>query len=525
MSYEKLFTPIDLGPVHVKNRIYLAPVQAGLSSGTYGGMTKRYIDYFAERAKGGAGLIITGHVKAERTIDPYPRSFGLVLNERNQLKDYYELCEAVHAYGAKIAVELSAGAGRIADTIADGFIPAAPSAGPMLFFPKANTRELSKEEIQGLVAAYGRAVRNAKRAGFDLVSVHATAYLIDQFLTPAWNHRSDEYGGSLENRMRFMLECIESARAAAGDDYPIMATLTMDAGIEGGKTEEDYLAIAQALEAAGVVALHVRNGSYDNMNMFMAPYTAPKPQCVEQAAKVKAAVGIPVLVEGSLLTPDMCENVLEADQADMVGLARPLLADPQWPRKARAGRADEITPCLRCMQCLGRISKEQSIACSVNPWLSHEGETLLPKSPHSGETVLVVGGGLAGMQAALAAVEFGFKVVLAEESEELGMRMVAECKPNFIEEAKRYRDYLRRRIVQAGADVRLNTQVGFSDVQAADPYGVIFATQGAEETALFTQVAQKRLLVYAIDDTADSRAYIRVNQQAIAAVRAIAQAR
>ena len=270
MKYEHLFAPIDLGPVHLKNRIFMSPMHPNLSESPNGHFTKRYIEYFKERAKNGVGLIMTGHIKAERKIDPYPCAYRFpCLDKADEVKYFAELTDAVHLYGAKIAVELSAGTGRIADSLVDNFIPGSASEVPMLYMPHIKTRELTVEEIQGLVKAYGQAAANAKKAGFDIIYVHASAYLLDQFLTPAWNHRTDEYGGSIENRMRFMMECIDSARAAVGDDFPLMAGFTMDQGIQDGKTEEDCIAIAKALEAKGILALHVRDGAYDTMNLMI----------------------------------------------------------------------------------------------------------------------------------------------------------------------------------------------------------------------------------------------------------------
>lgn len=476
MQYNHLFSPIDIGPIHIKNRIFMSPMHPNLSESPNGHYTKRYIAYFQERAKNGVGLIMTGHVKAERNIDPYPCAYKFpCLDKNDEIKYFKELTEAVHLYGAKIAVELSAGTGRIADSLVDGYIPGSASSVPMLYMPNIKTRELTKDEIKGLVKAYGVAAANAKKAGFDIIYVHASAYLLDQFLTPAWNHRTDEYGGSIENRMRFMMECIDSARAAVGDRFPLIAGFSMEQGIPDGKTEEDCIAIAKALEDKGILALHVRDGAYDTMNLMIPSNMNAKQICVDYAAKIKAAVHIPVLADGALLTPDVCESVISDGKLDMAGIGRPLLADPEWIIKAREGRLEDIRPCLRCMECLNRVSLGLYSGCSVNPVMGREYEGSQGKTQIS-KNVLVIGGGQAGALAALYASQRGHHVTLAESSDNIGGHMLEGSMPSFKSETRVYLEWIKHQLEKSDIDVRTGVVADKAFVDGIHPDAVIVAT-------------------------------------------------
>ena len=476
MKYETLFTPIDLGPLHIKNRIFMSPMHPNLSESPNGHYTKRFIDYFAERAKKGVGLIMTGHVKAERTIDPYPCQYKFPCLDRiDEVKYFAELCDAVHMYGAKIAVELSAGTGRVAPGLADGYVPGAPSEIPMLYVPGVNTRELTKEEIHQLVEAYGVAAGNAKAAGFDAIYVHAHSYLLDQFLTPAWNHRTDEYGGSIENRMRFLMECIDSARKAVGDNYPLIGGFSMDEGVENGKSKEDWIAIAKALEAKGCVALYVKNGSYDVSEKFMPSNISGTCTSIDNAAFLKSAVSIPVITDGALLTPDTCEEVLSSGKIDMAGLGRPLLADPDWVLKAKAQKSEDIRPCLRCMECLNRSMNGLYSVCSVNPVMGRECEQSNEKAAVS-KKVLVIGGGQSGLLSAIYAAERGHQVILAEEKGTLGGHLRESAVPFYKDETRLYMDWIMRQIDKLDIQILTNQKADKTFVDSIAPDSIIICT-------------------------------------------------
>lgn len=472
MKYPKLFTPYKLGPVQLKNRLFQNVGQVALSENERG-ITKRYIDYYAERAKNGVGLMITGHVKTESKLDPYPDLFPSMDKD---YKWFCELTETVHAYGAKIAIQLNPGAGRVADVSTHGVIPGSSSAQPTLYDPNICTYEMSKEEIKERVELYGKAAGKAKAAGFDIIYVNTQAYLIDQFLTPAWNHRTDEYGGSLENRLRFALECIDSVRENVGPNFPIMASISMEQGIEGSKTLEDWIGIAQAFEKKGLIALHMRNGSYD-AGEWMIPattgsYLSETCTPLGNIAKVRPHVNIPIISDGSFLNPDTCEDILEKGLLDMVGVDRPLIADPEWAKKAKEGRPEDIRPCLRCMECMDRFVGGKMIGCAVNPLAGHEGEAYKYR-PTTPKKVLIIGGGHSGMRTALYASERGHDVTIVEKSNVLGGHMLPASASPIKRQYQLYIDWIKRELDKTDVKIIMNTTVDKKFVDDFAPEAIV----------------------------------------------------
>ena len=459
MKYKHLFAPIKLGNVEIKNRLFQSVGELLLSENDRG-FTKRYIDYYAERAKNEVGLFITGHVKMESKLDPYPVAMPSLDRD---FKLFAELCETVHSYGAKIAVEINPGAGRLGDLSANGFIPGAASEGPLLYVPSVNTYELSKDEIKERVRIYGQACATAKAAGFDIIYVNCQAYLNDQFLTPAWNHRTDEYGGSLENRLRFIMEQIDAARETCGENFPIMASISMDQGIPGGKTLDEWIAIAQAFEKKGLVAVHMRNGSYDagefNSDSMTHSYMRPGLSSQGNVDKVKPHVNIPILSDGSFRTPEQCEEVLSEGRLEMVGVDRGLIADPEWAKKARQGRAEDIRPCLRCMECMSRYCENKFIGCAVNPLAGREGEAYKYYPVERKKKVLIIGGGHSGMLTAVYAAKRGHDITIVEKSGELGGHMIQASASPYKHEYRDYIEWLKREVAKSGVKVVMNMTV------------------------------------------------------------------
>ncbi|HZK28234.1 MAG TPA: NAD(P)/FAD-dependent oxidoreductase [Thermoclostridium sp.] len=437
---------------------------------------ERYFEYYKDRAKGGVGLIITTHVKAEKKVDPYPLTYGYAtLDSINQIKYFYEITEMVHRYDAKIAIELSPGTGRLADDALEGKWPVGPSENGLLGNPEIKTRELTKDEIAELVQAYGKAAGLAKQAGFDIIYVHFIAYLGDQFLSSVWNRRTDEYGGSLENRMRFLLECIESTRANVGRDFPLIIGLALDHGFPDGRELGETIEMAKILKGIGIDTLHLRRGSYDNMNLLIPTEYMQDGVSVEYANKVREEVGIQVISDGNIGDPVLANKLIEDNKLDFIGLGRPLLADPEWVNKARTGKKEDIIPCVRCMQCINRVLFGQYAACSVNPVLGNE--YLSPIIPtNKPKDVLIIGGGMAGIQAAIYAKEKGHRVTLIEKSSLLGGHLLEGAIMDHKKEVDAYCKYLVRKIKHSNIDVRYNTPGTKELVQELKPDAVIIAT-------------------------------------------------
>ncbi len=476
MAYDKLFEPAHIGNLKIKNRLVMSPMNTQFSIGEPPVLGERYYEYYKARAKGGVGLIITTHVKAEKNVDTYPLTYGYAtLDSVNQIKYFHEITEIAHRYDAKIAIELSPGTGRLADDALKEKWPVGPSENGLLGNPEIKTRELTKVEIAELIEAYGKAAGLAKQAGFDIIYVHFTAYLGDQFLSSVWNRRTDEYGGSLENRMRFLLECIESARKSAGRDFPLIVGLALDHGFPGGRELDETIEMAKILKGIGIDTLHLRRGSYDNMNLLIPTEYMEDGVSIEYASKVREEVGIQVISDGNIGDPVLANKLLADNKLDFIGLARPLLSDPEWVNKARADKKEDIIPCVRCMQCINRVFFGQYAACSVNPVLGKE--YLSPIIPtNKTKDVLVIGGGMAGMQAAILAQEKGHRVTLVEKSSELGGHLLEGAIMDHKKEVNAYCKYLVRKIKHANIEIRYNTPGTKELVQELKPDTVIIAT-------------------------------------------------
>lgn len=476
MKYTKLFEPANIGPLQLKNRLVMSPMHTGLSEDSDSRFTHRYIEYYKERARGGVGLIITCHVKADKKIDPYPFGYRFpCFDSPSELKFFADLTENVHRFGSKIAIELSPGTGRLADVILENKWPAAPSEVPILSMPHLKTRALTKKEISGLVEAYGEAAGLAKQAGFDVIYVHFLAYIGDQFLSSLWNQRVDEYGGSLQNRMRFLLECIESVRQHVGNDFPLIVGLAMDHGVPGGREVDETIEIARKLQEIGINALHLRRGCYDAMNLLIPTAYMPDAIGIPNAEKVKKAVDIPIIVDGNLGNPDLCEKLLEEKKLDFVGLGRPLIADPQWPNKVKTGKIDDIRPCIRCNQCINRVFLGQYSACAVNPEVGREYETpILPATKV--KRVLVIGGGIAGMMVAKLAADKGHNVTLLEKGAKLGGHLWEAIALPSKKETAAYLKWLNKEVQGSAVQVKTNTVATKEFVQQFKPDAVVVCT-------------------------------------------------
>lgn len=479
MKLEKLFEPGRIGALEIRNRIVMAPMALNYVEYPYQ-PTKRYADCLAERAKGGAGLIITCHVKAESTIDPYPIGFMFPCIDREYtLRNFTELVDAVHIHGVKIMPELSAGTGRHADVPMRDKWPVGASEVPLFINPQLKTRALTLDEIQRLVEAYGEAAARVERAGFDGIEVHCMGgYLIDQFLNPIWNKRTDKYGGDLENRMRFMVECIESAKSKVSSGFTLIARITTDYLMEGVRPPEETIKIAKRLEELGMKALHLSTGCYDTLDWIIPPTYYPQGCGVPYAQPIKKSVNIPVIVDGRIVDPDFAEKLLDEGKTDFIGLGRALLADPCWPKKVREGRTEEIRKCIFCDECLNAIFQFRHAQCSVNPALGREKEYMIVPASKP-KKVAVIGGGPGGMEAARVAALRGHMVTLYEKSDKLGGNLKAASSPTFKAPVRSLIDWLTAEVKKAGVKTELGKEVTARTIEAAKPDTVVVATGAA----------------------------------------------
>jgi len=457
-------------------------------------LSQRDIDFYTARARGGVGLITTSAMHPTRKLEKLTTGEPVVSSVRC-MSWLSELAEAVHDYGAKVAVQLSPGLGR--NAMADECVCA--SALPNFFRPDIICRELTIEEIKQLVKDFEFSCQVISSAGIDLIEIHAhQGYLLDEFMTALWNKRTDEYGGDLDGRLRLPLELIAAAKRGAGANFPITFRFGLTHYLDGGRTIQEGLEIARRLEAAGVDALHIDAGCYETNNRAQPPTTQPLGCNVHLAKMVKEVVGIPVIVVGRLGYPDLAEKVLEEGKTDFIALGRALLADPEWPNKVKEGRLEDIIPCLGCHQgCIERIILRRHVSCAVNPSCGLEKEfTLRPAEKK--KSVLVIGGGPAGMEAARVAALRGHEVTLWEKGYELGGNLIPGAVPGFKHDYRRLINYLTTQIRKLGVTTKLGLEATPELIQAMKP-DVVFIATGATPIVLDIPGIEKEKVTSSVD--------------------------
>lgn len=494
MKYSKLFSPIKIGSITIKNRFAMAPMgPLGLADAN-GGWNQRGIDYYVERAKGGTGLIITGVTffdqvveKQDPTTVPNP-----LYKPVNFVKTSREMTERIHAYGSKIFLQLSGGFGRVTIPTNVGDIPPiAPSAIPHRWLDKT-CRAITVDEIHAIVKQFGEAAFHAKRAGFDGVQIHAVheGYLIDQFAISMFNQRTDEYGGSLENRLRFAKEIVEEIKKTCGDDFPVTLRFSVKSMIkdwrvgalpgehfeEKGRDTEEGLKAAKLLESYGYDALDTDVGTYDAWWWNHPPMYQKKGLYREYCKMVKEVVDIPVFCAGRMDNPDMALEAIENGECDVIDLGRPLLADPDYCNKLRCGKITQIRPCISCHEgCMGRVASYSLLNCAVNPQAARERvnayEPILKK-----KKVLIVGGGVAGCEAARVLAIRGHQPVVYEKGSRLGGNLIPGGAPDFKEDDIALADWYTNELNRLGVHVHLNTELNEEEIKAMDYDTVILAT-------------------------------------------------
>jgi 2,4-dienoyl-CoA reductase-like NADH-dependent reductase (Old Yellow Enzyme family)/thioredoxin reductase len=470
-ALEALFTPGTIGTLSVRNRIHMPPMGTHYATWT-GAVTDRLIAYHAERARGGVGLITVeySYVHPTGRISYY----ALGVHDDALIPGLRRLTSAIHAEGAKVSIQI-AHAGRRGKSAITGTQPMAPS--PMPCIGGEVPRELSPAEIQNVIAWFVQAARRVREAGFDAVTLHlAAGYLLQSFLSPYANRRTDQYGGSLEGRMRLPLEILERVRREVGPEFPVICRLCVDECMEGGLTLAEAQRMAQLLEGAGAAAIDTVAGIPETMYAVGPPMAMPRGWLVAHARAIKAMVRIPVFAVGRINNPLLAEQILREGSADFISMGRPLLADPHLPNKAKEGRLDDICPCIACNEgCFQRLYAQLDVSCVVNPRVGRE-PLFPPEVARQSRSVLVVGGGPAGMMAALTAAARGHQVILCDREARLGGQLVMGDVPPHKEEIRTLRDYLVGQIAKAGVETRLQTTVSEDVIKAIGAEVVIVAT-------------------------------------------------
>ena len=497
MSSENiLFTPLSIGKVSIKNRFAMAPMGPLGLGDEQGGFNQRGIDYYTARARGGTGLIITGVTFVDNTIEEHgmPNCPNSTYNPVQFVRTSREMTERVHAYNARIFLQMSGGFGRVTiPTNLGEFPPVAPSPIQHRWLDKT-CRALTVDEIHELVRDFGEGAYNAKRAGFDGVQIHAVheGYLIDQFAISLFNQRTDEYGGSLENRLRFAREIVEEIKRRCGQDFPVMLRYSpksfikalREGALPGEEFEEKGRDLPEGVEAAkllvsyGYDALDVDVGSYDAWWWSHPPMYQKKGLYMPYAKLVKENVDVPVLCAGRMDDPDMAEGAVNDDVCDIISLGRPLLADPDYVNKLRRGERKCIRPCISCQEgCMGRIQEYSMVNCAVNPQAARERVTAynpVLKAKH----VLVIGGGVAGCEAARVLAERGHKPEIMERSDHLGGNLLAAGAPSFKEDDIALVRWYENEMQRLNVPVHFNAPVDPAS-KLYDEYDAVIVATGA----------------------------------------------
>lgn len=518
MEYKTLFTPMKIGNVEIKNRIVMPPMMLGF--GQFNGKpTEEMMNYYEERAIGGAGLIITEITR----VDDFSGASAfaqLAISHDYHIKPLAEMINRVHSHGAKMFIQLhhpgrqnltlmmgtvplSVGMERVMGSLyGKMFYKLAPSAKKLMeadLLPKVYSpskcdraysaeslnKEMTVKQIKKIIREFILGAKRAKAAGADGVELHAAhGYLIQQFLSPYTNQRTDEYGGSFDKRMKFLLDILKGIKAECGKDFPVIVRLSVDEcykeiGREGvGYTLSDGVRMAKIIEENGADAIDVSSAGYDTYNYWLEPTSFECGWRKYMARAVKDAVKIPVLAANLIRSPEQAESQLEDGTQDFVCLGRPHIADPHWANKVKEGREDEISRCICCLYCMESMQanayKGTHAQCSVNPKLGHEKETL--KVNGNGRSVLVVGAGPAGLMCAKTLAKRGFDVLVAEKQEKTGGQLLLAAAPPKKEKINWLIEDLTHTAQKAGAKIECGVTVDKEMIKKANPYAVIIAT-------------------------------------------------
>ncbi|MBQ9851652.1 MAG: FAD-dependent oxidoreductase [Ruminiclostridium sp.] len=490
-KYNYLFTPLKIGSVTVKNRFCAGPLTLPSVFGPFGEFSPNGIEYFEARARGGFGLIFTGAMHPDVHVDPiHPYDSKQPLKSPAAFKrSAIELLERTEAYGCKIFPQVSMGYGR------NSIGCFAPSEIPYYYDPSRKAPALTKSQIKIKIHQMVSTASLLKQCGFPGMEVHAMhwGYLIDQFAMSFMNSRNDEYGGELENRLRVSREIIEGIKQECGQDFAVSMRLALKSYIkdyntpslsgqeEAGRTLAEGLAIAKRLEEYGYDCLSVDFGQYDSFYYAAPPCYMEKGRILTLAEKAKKVVNIPILCGGRMNDPDLASDAVSSGKIDAIVLARPSLADPDYPIKVQTGCPEEIRPCIACNQgCIGALKQGKRAGCAVNAQAAREGTFGLTPALKK-KSILIIGGGVAGMEAARVSALRGHSVSLWEKSDVLGGSLRPAGAHEFKQEMNDLNNWYIRQLKKLEVTVHLQKNASSKDILEAKPDTVIMAV-GAEPT-------------------------------------------
>jgi 2,4-dienoyl-CoA reductase-like NADH-dependent reductase (Old Yellow Enzyme family)/thioredoxin reductase len=486
MRFQKLFEPLSLSELQLPNRVAMPPITTNYAS--KGFITDRMVDFYAERARGGAALIIMEDCIVEAPRGRHTASDTFICDDI-YISGLRRIAEAMKEHGARAGIQLNHGgraAGRVRQgqlLLTEGQIPVAPSPITRSTTGYVIPKALTIEEIEEIEDKYAEAAWRAKEAGFELISLHCThGYLIEQFLSPYSNKRQDAYGGDSDKRFRFLSEIIQKVKNRIGNDFPLMCRISGEELVEGGLTLEDARKNAKKLEAAGVHCISVsvsgrglgNRPDYLEMPVSSSPMRSQRGTLVYLASAVKDVLSIPVMTANRIITPDLGEQILQQGKADIIGIGRGLVADPEWPIKSQDGRTTEIRHCISCELCLPvGPSKEPPLKCAINPVAGREGEFKITPTSQV-KKVFIAGGGPAGLEAGRVAALRGHKVFLYEKNI-IGGQLNLACIPPGRNEIKMFVDFERDQLDRLGVEIK-HQELTLDIIRQEQPDTVIIAT-------------------------------------------------
>lgn len=492
LKYPELFKSFKIGNVEIKNKIVMSPM---LPVGWFDEdavITNEIIDYYEERAKGGVGLIFTcgnvpnsGLEKSGITISPFAHPSKFIV----QMK---KLVDRLHQYGTKLFIQIWFGSGRaMFPSLLDG-TPIGVSEGPNRWDPSVTCRAMTKEEIEHLIQVTIEAAVLCKQTGCDGIDINGAygGYLGDQFTTDAFNKRTDEYGGSIDGQLKVLTDIIKGIKKECGKNFPVTVRFGTKHYIkaerqsavpgeeykEFGRDVEESIVMAKKLEEAGYDAFLMGNGSYDSFYWLYPPMYQKDGVWLEDVAKLKGNVNIPIICPGKITRPEMANAAIKNGMVDAVALGRALLADPEWANKAKLGKGEAIRPCIGCNTgCVGRIFAGLPMQCAVNSNLFNEKNTKLQRAEEP-KKIAVIGGGIAGMEAARIAAQRGHNVTIYEKKNKLGGVFIAASVPEFKDADRLLLKWYDREIKNAGVKVNYNCELTLEQIEALDVDEIVVAT-------------------------------------------------
>ncbi|WP_068500997.1 oxidoreductase [Paenibacillus kribbensis] len=495
LKYPDLFKPFNIGRCRIKNRVVMSPMHLTGRMNDNGTISDVAIDYYEERAKGGAGLIITGGNVPDVDLELSPITHTPFKHPDAFLSQTKKLADKVHAYDTKLFVQVGMGAGRVMfpdamDPIMNN-TPVAPSAIPNRWDPSIMCRETTSDEHKRIVASLIEAAVLVKRSGADGIDIAGIygGYLTDQYATKVFNLRTDEYGFEQNGQIKMIVDTIKGIKYACGENFPISVRVTPKHYMKGirqgalpgevfkevGRDIEETIALTKQIEAVGADAVLIGNGSYDSFYWLYPPMYQKDGLWLEDAQKIREAVHIPVICPGKITTPDLANEAIKSGMIDAVAIGRSMLADAEWANKAKAGRDDDIRPCIGCETgCIGRIFSGEPLTCAVNPALFYEkSDPVIPALEK--KSIAIIGGGIAGMETARVAKMRGHHVDLFEKEDKLGGAIIAAAVPDFKDADRRLLEWYERSLKQLGVNVHFNSKMDMDKVRALHADEIVIA--------------------------------------------------